>query len=267
MKKIKILGLIFTLIIVIFSCDKLADPAGPRGTAVVPAISNVAPGIFDSKNLVSSFVQFKVDLASGQQADNGIVVGSYKTNGERIKIADITSFPATVTLVSGDVIRALGISAASVKNGDVFTLEVLTTVNGVATRSNAALRIPVACGYDKTLTIGSYHSLSVTSEWNSEGNVTITPDASDPYTVYVAGLEALEGFNEDLGPLPMHINPATYAVTVEPTIIVSAGDYGTIKYGGNGTYNSCDGSYAMNFDITLGAYGPQGKFKFTLTRN
>lgn len=266
MKKIKILGLILTLIIVIFSCDKVADPAGPRGTAVIPVISNVAPGIFDSKNLVNSYIEFNVDLASGQQADNGIIVGSYKTNAERVKIADIASFPATVRLVSGDVIQKLGISAASVKNGDLFTVEVLTTVKGVTTRSNAVLSVSVACGFDKALTIGSYHSFSAASEWNSEGNVAITPDDNDPYKVYVAGLETLEGFNE-VGPLPMHINPATYAVTVDPTIIVSAGDYGTILYGGNGTYNSCDGSYAMNFDITLGAYGPQGKFKFSLTRN
>jgi len=265
MKKIKILGLIFTLIIVIFSCDKLADPAGPRGTAVVPVISNVATGIFDSKNLVSSFVQFKVDLATGQQADNGIVVGSYNSNGERIKIADIASFPATVKLVSGDVIRALGISATSVKNGDVFTVEVLTTVNGVTTRSNAVLSVSVACAYSNALAIGSYHSVSV--DWATSGNITLTADVNNPYKIYVVGLEELEGVVEDLGPLVMNIDPATYAVTVPKKAIGSnAFGYHNIAYGGSGVYNSCDGSYAMNFTISVDE-GGFGINAFTFTRN
>ncbi len=268
MKKIKILGLIFTLIIVIFSCDKLADPAGPRGTAVVPAISNVAPGIFDSKNLVSSFVQFNVDLASGEQADNGIIVGSYSTNGERIKIADIAAFPATVKLVSGDVIRALGISAASVKNGDVFTLEVLTTVNGVTTRSNASLKVVVACAFDSNLIAGSYRAKSAT--WGVDGNVTITKDIAVPNKVYVAGLEAIDGLTEDKGPLPMTINLSTYAVTAPKTTIATDivwdSPQKNIAYTGTGTYNTCTGTYTMVFTITYEA-GSYGAYTFTLTRN
>jgi hypothetical protein len=265
MKKIKILGLILTLIIVIFSCEKLADPAGSRGTAVVPAISNVDPGIFDSKDLVNSYVEFKVDLASGQQADNGTVVASYNSNNERIKIADITSFPSTVRLVSGDVIQKLGISASSVKNGDVFTVEVLTTVNGVTTRSNAVLSVSVACAYSKAFAIGSYHSVSV--DWATNGNITLTADLNDPYTIYVVGLEEMEGVVEDLGPLVMHIDPATYAVTVPKKAIgSSAFGYHNIAYAGSGVYNSCDGSYAMNFTISV----DEGSFvinAFTFTRN
>ena len=265
MKKIKILGLILTLIIVIFSCEKVADPAGPRGTAAVPVISNVAPGIFDSKDLVNSYIEFKVDLASGQQADNGIIVVSYKDNFERIKIADIASFPTTVRIVSGDVIQKLGISAANVNNGDVFTIEVLTTVKGVTTRSNAVLSVSVACAYNKAYAIGSYHSVSV--DWATNGNITLTADLNDPYTIYVVGLEELEGVVEDLGPLVMHIDPATYVVTVPKKAIgSSAFGYHNIAYGGSGVYNSCDGSYAMNFTISVDE-GGFGINAFTFTRN
>jgi len=264
MKKIKILGLILTLIIVIFSCEKLADPAGPRGTAVVPVISNVAPGIFDSKDLVNSYIEFKVDLASGQQADNGIIVCSYNTN-ERIKIADIASFPATVRLVSGDVIQKLGISAEDVKNGDVFTVEVLTTVKGVTTRSNAVLSVSVACAFSNAFAIGSYHSVSV--DWATNGNITLTNNINDPYTIYVVGLEAIEGVVEDLGPLVLHIDPATYAVTVPKKAIGSnAFGYHNIAYAGSGVYNSCDGSFAMSFTISVDE-GSFGINAFTFTRN
>jgi len=265
MKKIKILGLILTLFIVIFSCEKIADPAGPRGTAVVPVISNVAPGIFDSKDLVNSFIEFNLDLASGMHVDNAIIVGSYKTNAERIKIAEVASLPATVRIISGDVIQKLGISAADVKNGDVFTVEVLTTVNGVTTRSNAVLSVSVACAFSNAFAIGSYHSVSV--DWATSGNITLTADLNDPYTIYVVGLEELEGVVEDLGPLVMNIDPATYAVTVPKKAIGSnAFGYHNIAYGGSGVYNSCDGSYAMNFTISVDE-GGFGINAFTFTRN
>lgn len=264
MKKIKTIGLIVTLIMIFFGCEKIKDPAGQRNAAVIPTISDVSPGIFINGDN-SSYIQFVVKFDSLVTVEKTEIVVSHQDTLKRVKVAELTTFPATVHITLGEVLEKLGLT--TVNNGDIIYVEVQTTKNGLTTRSNAALGISIVCEFDAALTFGSYHSVSAPTEWNSEGNVTITPDAVDPYTVYVAGLEALEGFNEDLGPLPMHINPTTFAVTVDPTVIVSAGDYGTIQYGGNGTFNSCDGSYSMNYDITLGVYGPQGKFKFSLTRN
>ena len=66
----------------------------------------------------------------------------------------------------------------------------------------------------------------------------------------------------------MHINPATFAVTADNTVLASDFfGYGAISYSGQGVYNSCDGSYTMNFNISIGAYGSQGLFKFNITRN
>lgn len=136
----------------------------------------------------------------------------------------------------------------------------------MTTRSNAVLSVPVACAYNVELAAGSYHTVS--SDWNSEGNITITANPEDPYTVYVAGLEEIEGLDEDQGPLVMHISPATFEVTADKTIIASdAWGFGSISYSGNGVYNSCDGSYTMYFNITLSALGSQGTFKFDFTRN
>lgn len=266
MKKIKTLGLIVTLIIIFIGCDEIKDQAGQRNIAVIPVISNVNPGIFDSKDLLNSYVEFKVDLDSGTQAENAVIVGSFKSNFERVEIAEVSSFPSTIRIISGDIIQKLGITVADVENGDVFTFEVLTTANGVTSRSNAILSVSVACAFDEALTIGSYHSVSL--DWNSEGDITLTADPEDPLTIYVAGLEAIEGLDEDLGPLVMHIDPATFAVIADPTKIASdAWGYGYIEYSGSGIYNSCNGSYSMDFAIFIENAGAQGKYKFDFTRN
>ncbi len=154
MKKIKILGLIITLLMIVVGCEEVKDPAGLRGVAVIPAISDLNPGIFDSKDLVNSYIEFVVDLAPGSQADNVTIQGSYNGNLERVTMAEITSFPSTVRIVSSEAAAKLGVALADINNGAVFTFELVTTADGVTTRSNAILNIPVACAYDPTLAVG-----------------------------------------------------------------------------------------------------------------
>ena len=266
MKKIKKIGLIFTLVMILFGCEKPKDPAGQRNVGVIPVISDVNPGIFDSKDLQNSYVEFVIDLVPGTHIDNVTIIGSYKDNFERIEITEVTSFPSTVRILSSDVATKLGIPLVDITNGEVFIFELLATANGLTTRSNAILSVSVACAFDNALTIGSYHSVS--SDWGSEGDITITADPADPYTIFVAGLAAIEGLDEDQGPLVMHIDPATFAVTANETTIASDYfGYGSIKFFGTGVYNSCVGSYSMNFDISVGDYGSQGTFKYDFTRN
>jgi hypothetical protein len=266
MQNIKKTSLIVILIMIISGCDKLPDPAGRRGIAVVPALTDVNPGIFDSKDLENSYIEFKITIPEGTMVEKISVVGSYQDNYERIVLKEVTTFPATVKILSSDIAQKLGIQLNTIKNGDVFTVELLTLANGITTRSIASLFVPVACAYRSDLAAGSYHSLS--PDWNSEGNITLTADASDPYKIYVRGLEEIEGLVEDLGPLVMYINPGTFNVTVPNEAVASdAWGYGAISYSGNGVYSSCEGSYIMNFDISLGAYGSQGTYKFTFTRN
>ncbi|MDY0098229.1 MAG: hypothetical protein RBR81_03435 [Bacteroidales bacterium] len=266
MKKFKASGLILTLLIMFSGCDELPDPAGLRGVAVVPAITDVDPGIFDSKDLENSFVEFVITVPEGSRPEKITVTGSYEDNHESIILTEANSFPATVRLYSSDVIQKLGIASENIENGDVFMIELLTTVNEITTRSNALLFVPVACAYNPTLAVGSYHAVS--SDWGSEGNITLTADPDDPYMIYVSGLEEIEGLVEDLGPLVMHINPATYNVSVpEKAISSDAWGYGAISYSGNGVYSSCDGLYTMYFDISLTSLGGLGTYLFTLTRN
>jgi len=265
MKRIKTLGFVITLVMIFFGCEKAKDPAGRRSIAVIPVISDINPGIFDSKNLDNSYVEFKIDLQTGTHADKVIIQGSYGDNFERIEIAEVTSFPSTVRIMSADVAQKLGIALGDISNGEVFIFELLTTSEGVTTRSNSVLNVSVACAFEGALTAGSYHSVSL--DWGSEGDIIITADQNDPYKVYVAGLEQIEGLDEDGGPLVMHIDPVTFEVTADKTVIASeAFGYTDIAYEGSGVYNSCDGSYTMNFDISVNE-GNFGRFLFEFTRN
>jgi len=246
-------------------CEKDKDPAGLRGKAVIPIISDINPAIFDSKDLEHSYVEFKVDVPAGTHPDKIVIQGSYQGNHERIALKEVTSFPSTVRILSSDVAQKLGITLADISNGAVFTLELITTANGTTTRSGAVLFIPVACAYDVNLATGSYHAVS---DWPSENDVTITSDANDPYTVYVQGLATIDDIVEDHGPFVMHINPINYEVTTEPKLLASDYfGYGGVTYSGSGTYSSCDGSYTLNIDISIGNYGSQGIYQFNITRN
>jgi hypothetical protein len=261
MKRIKTLGLTIILVIIFFGCEELKDPAGQRNIGVVPLISDVA-GIFISGESGSN-IQFTVDLASGSTVDNAEIEVSRQDNFERVKISDLTTFPSTFTFTLGQIAEKLGVINA----GDLIYIEVVTTKNGISTRSNAALALIVYCEYDPLLAVGSYHSVSPPNEWNSEGDIAIKADPNDPYTVYVTGLEALEGLNEDQGPLVMHIDPVTFAVTADKTVLASDawGDT-NIAYEGTGNYNSCSGSYSMSFDISTDQ-SDYGVYAFTFTRN
>jgi hypothetical protein len=266
MKKIITLGTIFTVIMLLFSCEELKDPAGLRGKAVVPYLKDVNPAIFDSKDLENSYVQFVVDLPEGATADKIVIEGSYKDNFERVVITELTSFPSTVKIMSADAAQKLGLALGDISNGDIFTFELVTTSKRLTTHSSAVLQVPVACAYDQTLATGSYHSVS-SPDWGSDGTIAITGDPDDPYTVYVSGLEAIEGLDEDQGPLPMHINPINYSVVADKTVIASdAWGYHNIAYEGNGKFSSCDGSYSMLFTITVDE-GTFGTYSFTFTRN
>ncbi len=265
MKKYNSLILSFTLILLLFGCEEQKDPAGLRGVAIIPVISDLNPALFDSKDLENSYIQFNVALPEGTQADEVIIQGSYNGNMERVTITQVNSFPATVRILSSDAAQLLGLSLADIHNGDVFMFEIVTVNNGLTTRSNDVIYVPVACAYSTAMSTGSYHAVS---DWPSENDVTITVDPEDQYTVYVSGLAAIDDITEDNGPFVMHINPVNYSVSTETKTLASDyWGYGAVTYSGDGTFSSCDGAYTLNIDISIGAYGSQGVYIFQLTRN
>ena len=259
MKRIKIFRLTIILVAMLVGCEEAKDPAGQRNVGIVPLLTDVS-GLFIGGE-PSSFVLFKVDLQEGATVENAQVVVSSGDAFQRVKIADISSFPSDFTFTLGDITEKLG----EINEGEVIYIEVVTTRDGITTRSNAALAQIVFCQYDVNMAAGSYHSLS--ADWNSEGDISIKADAADQFTVYVTGLETIDGLDEDQGPLVMHINPATFEVIADKTVLASDawGDT-NIAYEGTGSYNSCTGSYEMNFTISVDQ-GEYGTFAFTFTRN
>jgi hypothetical protein len=265
MRKLKISGSIIALIMIFTGCEKAKDPAGLRDVAVIPVISDVNPGIFNSTDLENAFVEFKASEPAGKKIDKITIIGSYGNNSEGIIIKEITTFPATVRIASADVAQKLGIALNTIKNDDVFTFELLTLANGITTRSNAVLFVPVACAFNEALSVGNYRAVS---GWPSDNNVTIKADPEDPYTLQIKDLSVLDGVVEDLGPFVIHINPSTFEVTTEEKLLASDYfGYGGVTFSGSGVYNSCTGSYVLNIDISVGSYGSQGIYQFDLTRN
>jgi hypothetical protein len=261
MKRHIAIGLTIILIIIFSGCEEVKDPAGMRGAGVVPVVSDVS-GIFISGE-PGSFIHFKVDLQSGVTVESAEIVVSSQDNFQRAKIADVTAFPSDLTFTLGDITEKLGV----VNEGEVIYIEVVTTRDGLTTRSSAALAQIVYCQYDVAVAVGSYHSVSPPSEWNSEGDIALKADPADQFKIYVTGLETIEGLNEDQGPLVMHIDPVTFSVVADKTVLASEGWGETnITYEGSGSYNSCTGLYEMNFNISTDQYD-YGTFKFTFTRN
>jgi hypothetical protein len=199
--------------------------------------------------------------------------------------ANISTYPTTVNFDLAKLVEILpGLNAIDeLQLGDYFkffvnlTLEDGMVVNGndtlydgfnssIANLPGSSLNVKytVACPLDPAMTVGSYHSVS--ADWATEGDITITADADDPNTVYVSGLETMEGLTE-IQPLPMHIDPLSYAVTAPKTVLVSeAWGYHNLAYEGKGTYNTCTGTYDMKFDISV-TEGSWPANSFTFTRN
>lgn len=269
MKKIKILGLIATLVLTFASCEtEVVDPAGLRDVGVVPEIANLNPAVYDSNDLENTFVQFTIEV-NNPAVKEVIVVASYNGDKKRTEVSKATSFPASVKLQLTEVAAKLGIPLSSVKAADVFNIELISVQGGESYFSNAAFNAAVVCGYDPAMVTGSYRAVS--GGWGLDGNVTITVDPNDEFIVYVSGLAAVEGLNEDQGPLKMKINPLDFSVIAEKTVLASdvapwGLPYTNYFYQGFGKLNTCNGAYNMTFTIGIDQ-GSWGAFDFVLTKN
>jgi hypothetical protein len=163
--------------------------------------------------------------------------------------------------------NALTLSVPIEKGVTYFWRVVMKDANGITTPGPTWSFTPL-CPFVASMAVGSYHAVSPPDQWNSAGNITLTADPNDPYAITITGIEAIEGQTEDGGPLVMHIDPVTHEITVPKVVIVSFAfdTYHNLAYGGTGVYNACDGSYAMEFDISA-TEGNFGTFAFFFTRN
>jgi hypothetical protein len=265
MKKFKIIGLIAALVLTFSSCEtEVVDPAGLRDVGVVPEITNLNPAVYDSNDLENTFVQFTVDL-DDPKVNEVSVVASYNGDKRRTEIIKVSSFPTTVKLALSDVASKLGIPISSVKAADVFNIELISIQSGTSYFSNAAFNAAVVCGYDPANVTGSYRAFS--DSWPADGNVTITVDPEDEFVLFISGLAALDGLNEDKGPLRLEVNELNFDVVAVKTVLASSAfGYTNLAYEGSGKLNTCDGTFEMLFTITVDQ-GSFGAYDFVLTKN
>lgn len=269
MKQINIIALFFAFAMLLVGCeDTNENLVGSRGIAVVPILSELTPEAPVFSDLeATSFVTFSVDLMEGDMVDGAKLQVVYE--GKTGDLGSIESFPADFNITAPEMLAALGISESDVSLGTSFYIYVITTSQGISTRSQASFEIKLPCEYNPSLAYGSY---AVTSDWYSEGGgkISIAIDETDPYIVYVSGLEVTggEGLVEDNGPLKMVIDPASFGVTAASHKLASdAWGYGPIYYEGTGSFNSCEGSYVMTFTISLPDIDYSSTNVFTMTRD
>jgi hypothetical protein len=267
MKRFKIFSLIAAVVFTFSSCTEFENPVQQRGEAVVASVSDINPAVFDSNDLTNTFIQFVVNIDESEKSkvSEAAIQVSLNGNMERKELLKVSAFPSTVKIKLADIATKLGVALTDIKLGDVLNIEVLTNTNGKLYRSNAAINAAVVCAYNPTLVSGSYHSVS--PDWQSEGDITISVDPADEYTLYVAGLETIEGLDEDQGPLKLIVNPVDYSVEAVKTVLASdAWGYHNIAYEGAGNLSTCDGTFTMNFAISVDE-GPFGTFAFIFTKN
>ncbi|RXQ93965.1 hypothetical protein EO244_10335 [Ancylomarina salipaludis] len=266
MKINKLYSLIVVFALIFVACDDTnKNLVGSRGVAVIPVITDVNPAFYTS-DLANSYVQFVVDLPEGMTVDAAEVQVTYK--GKNAVVQEITTFPTTVTLEALDVISILGINASDVAIDDSFLFHVVTTSNGASSRSTAALNVFVTCEYDPAMAVGSYHVVS--EDWEVVGDVTFTADPDDPYKIFVTGIFEMEGGDANDNKLELNIDPNSFKVGVVTSVLGPTapwGSYTNYYYGpGGGLFKSCDGSFEMQFKITVDE-GSFGTYNFVFTRN
>lgn len=268
MKQLKIYAMLFTLTFLMFGCENTYENlVGERGANVTAVISNLKPAIFN-EDLANSFISFTVSLPEGEVVDAAEVEVSL---GDKSAIlTSLATFPATVTIKAIDAINALGVDANTVTTSSVFYISVLTEKNGQKTRSKtSSLKVPVVCAFDPTLAVGSYDVVS--ADWEVQGDVTLVADANDPYKIRIKGLQAVDGLTGSGLDVIVDIDPGTFAVTGGTTLMaadLSEWDLAYTNYSyklKSGSYNSCEGSFVLNFDIFVDQ-GAFGTFKFTFTK-
>lgn len=269
MKIVKIFSFIACFVVLFTACETdVVDPAGARGEGVVPLIANLNPATFDVNDLQNTFIQFDL-LLDAPSVSEAVLVASYKGGKQRAEIQRLSSFPVNVTVTLADACSKLGISLDDIEAADVFDFEVQTIQGGKTYYSSAAFKAAVVCGYDVENVTGSYHVIS--EDWDMEGDVTITADPDDPYTLYVTGQAAAEGLDEDGGPLVLKVNPLNFSVSAPKVLLATSLapfglPYNDYSYQGSGELNTCDGSIQMLYTITVDA-GSFGSFNFSYTKN
>jgi hypothetical protein len=296
--KLKIWTILAIGIILLPTCKKDPDLRIPDlQTGIIPLVvkDNTKDVNLDFLNLTDFSATVSVGLyyKDKPKSMNLMVTMNDDLNNTALVKADISSFPTKIDITAADLVDLLpGLDSINqLQLGDYFKFYVdVTLADGSNVYGNDTLydaynssivNLPgasveviytVVCPFEAAKAIGDYDVVSL--DWNASGPVTITADPEDPYTVYVDGLiENVDLLTTGNGEsLTLHIDPATSAVTGDPTVLADdLSDWGLPGYTNygyaptSGTYYTCDGTYVIKFDLFVDQ-GSFGEFTFTFTR-
>jgi len=269
MKKYLLYISIFATLAFLSGCENTNENlVQERGVDIALPAFEAAPAFF-TEDLASSYVAFDlVELPEGTTIDKTEIEVVY--NGQSIIFREI-SLPTEVRVTAYELIAAFELSPDDIKVGDVFFLYILITKEGRATRSPAAMQIPVTCDFNADLTSGIYNFSS--ADWEVSGKVTIEVDPEDPYKLFILDYAKAEGSGNATGErIELNINPNTFNISgPKATIAENMAHFEVPSYTNysfepiEGTYNSCEGSYTVTFAITVDQ-GSFGSYAFTFTR-
>ena len=270
--------------------DAIKLPEITKGA--IPYFAKVEPSDQNIDVLNKGLFLTKYSIQFGEEEGNDLVqsatlVASYNGGTPTEFPGKISSFPTEFEISTDDILNSFGITLDDINKGDqmIFGVNLLMKDGQVlpafsatgnfgysptlraTERNNIYFTVNVVCAYDPAFVTGSYNAKD--DRWDIDADITIDIDPNDPYRVWVTGLAAANGLTGDKEPLEMIIDPNTFEVSVKKQAIASdvpPTTYKDFSYEGTGMLNTCNGTYQMNFKISVNV-GSYGDFIYTFTKN
>ena len=139
------------ILFLVFACttneDDLMQPYA-TGT-VFPEITAVTSSFFDVADVSNAYIEFTVDVNTAI-AESVSIEQSFNGNLSRTVLGTYSTFPVTIKVTAEEAVsKVSGLTVDDLELGDSFLYEVIvTSKNGMRTRSNIIVNAPIACSSD-----------------------------------------------------------------------------------------------------------------------
>lgn len=251
-------SILILITIIISSCEtKVESPLGSKDIAIIPILTSPV-NTFRNGDFDNSTVTFDVSLAEGDSHNVEFAEVEVVFNETSVIMNDIASFPYSFSSNATEVLQALSVDESSVAIGDNFIFYVITTNQGLRTRSAAAIKVPVIefCPF----TVGPSELIGkwVGTDWTAASDIELSASSEADKLVMTGISEAfMEGWwgetITERGTVLMTVNndgtlsiPRQYIYTADYNGALS--DYEII---GAGFWNNCGDKphLDINYDI------------------
>jgi len=146
MKYIKYKSILALLLVFLYGCETNEDDLmQPYATGTVfPEITEVNSSFFNSFDFDNAYIDFTVDVDT-EIAESVTIEKTF--GGVTTIVGEYTTVPANIKVTAEEAVADVeGVSVDDLEVGDIFTFEVIvTSKNGLRTRSNVLLNASVAC--------------------------------------------------------------------------------------------------------------------------